>query len=569
MIPALRLTILLLYTSAATVAAQVTPPTPREPVAPRSAPTPRPKKAPLPPVEWHATPVPDVWHDFDLASPKKFHAEMPDMKFEKPDMRFEKFEKPDMKFEMFETPKAHFEMPDMSLRTPKFESHGEWPGDDHLVAPKPFRGYADVGEPFPKRPRAPWLQGDPADSMYKAAYELLNRGEWRRAASGFAAIPQRFPNSGYAPDALYWQAFALYRIGGTDDLQTALRSLETLRTKFPSAKTQSDAAALTTRIRGTLASRGDRPSQQALRQTMSEQGQSTCDREDIAVRAEALRYLSQNDPASVAATVKRVLARKDECSAPLRRQAVYVLGQSGDAEAPAMLREVALNDPESEVRSAAIQYLARSPSDIAVNTLDEVLRTSTDQSVQRTAARALASNPNPRAKQAVRALIERADAPERLRIEAVGGFENSERTTDEDAAYLRGVYPKIDNPRVKARIARVIGHLGGETNDQWLLALMRNNDEPLEVRTAALSRVASRNMPIGDAVKLYATVADRQMREQLINVYGQRREPEATDKLLDIVKNDTDPNLRKSAINALMRKNDPRATKLLLEIIDK
>ena len=82
----------------------------------------------------------------------------------------------------------------------------------------------------------------------------------------------------------------------------------------------------------------------------------------------------------------------------------------------------------------------------------------------------------------------------------MSGFENSERTTDEDAAYLRGVYPKIDNPRVKARIARVIGQLGGEQNDQWLLGLMRNNDEPLEVRTAALSRVASRNMSIGDAV---------------------------------------------------------------------
>ena len=566
MIPALRLTILLLYTPAAAVAAQATPPAP---VVPRPAPTPRPKKAPLPPVEWHATPVPDVWHDFDLLSPKKFHAEMPDMKFEKPDMRFEKFEKPDMKFEMFETPKAHFEKPEMSLRTPKFESHGAWPGDEHLITPKPLRSYADVGEPFPTRPRAPWLQGDPADSLYKASYELLNRGEWRRAASGFGSIPQRFPNSGYAPDALYWQAFALYRIGGTDDLKAALVSLETLRTKFPSAKTQSDAATLTTRIRGRLAERGDPAARRALQQTMSGQGQPTCDREDIAVRAEALRQLAQTDPASVAATVKRVLARKDECSAPLRRQAVYVLGQSGDAEAPAILRDVALNDPETEVRNSAIQYLARSPSDIAVNTLDEVLRTSTDQSVQRTAARALASNPNPRAKQAVRALIERADAPERLRIEAVGGFENSERTTDEDAAYLRGVYPKIDNPRVKARIARVIGHLGGETNDQWLLGLMRNGDEPLEVRTAALSRVASRNMPIGDAVKLYTTVADRQMREQLINVYGQRREPEATDKLLDIVKNDTDPNLRKSAINALMRKNDPRATKLLLEIIDK
>ncbi len=76
-------------------------------------------------------------------------------------------------------------------------------------------------------------------------------------------------------------------------------------------------------------------------------------------------------------------------------------------------------------------------------------------------------------------------------------------------------------------------------------------------------------MPIAEAVKLYGTVSDRELRQQLINIYGQRREPEATDKLLDIVKNDTDYNLRRQAINALTRKNDPRATKLLLEIIDK
>jgi HEAT repeat protein len=205
-----------------------------------------------------------------------------------------------------------------------------------------------------------------------------------------------------------------------------------------------------------------------------------------------------------------------------------------------------------------------------VSTLDEILRTTTDQNVLRTAARALASNPSPRARQSVRTLIERADAPERLRMEAIGGFEDSQRTTDEDAAYLRGVYAKIDNPRIKARIARVIGQLGGDANDQWLMGLMRNNDEPLEVRSAALSRLAMRsNTSIGDAVKLYGSVSDRQLREMLINVYGQRREPEATDKLLDIAKNDTDYNLRRQAINALTRKNDPRATKLLLEIIDK
>jgi len=565
---------LLMAVPAATVFAQVTPPTPKPP----RQPVPR---LEVPRIE--KPQPPDVWRDFeyrDFKFDRDFKFEKPDWKFEMPDLHFEMpdfHDMPDFRDmpDFHDMPNFHYNMPDMHVMPPDVhlkgpDFHFEMPPMDMWTPKMEMKMDAKWGrEPFATSPRAAWLQGDVADSLYKSAYELLNRGEWRRSAAAFASIPQRYPNSGYAADALYWQAFSLYRIGNTDDLQTALRSLETMRSKYPQAeKKQSDAAALTARIRGTLAARGDKSSERALRDAVNEQGQQ-CDREEQAVRSEALRALAQTDPASITSSVKKVLAKKDACSAPLRRTAVYLLGNSGDTDAPAILRDVALNDSEPEVRSTAIQYLARSPSDIAVNTLDEVLRTSTDQNVQRSAARALAQNPNPRAKQAVRALIERADAPERLRMEAIGGFENSERTTDDDAAYLRSVYNKIDNPRIKARIARVIGQLGGDQNDQWLMGLMRNNDEPLEVRSAALSRVASRKMPIGDAVKLYASVSDREMRSQLINIYGQRTEPEATDKLLDIVKNDTDYNLRRQAINALTRKNDPRATKLLLEIIDK
>jgi HEAT repeat protein len=559
--------------SAGTLAMQGTPPA-----------APRPARAPAerPRVEAPRKPLRvDRWHDFDLRMPDS-HFEMPDWQLEMP--KFE-YDMPEMRLKM---PKFDLDVPPMDrwkpdidmtmdMKLDKFDTklhememrfNERWDDGARFMKSAPYPDASFKRESFMTSPRSPWLQGDVADSAYRSAYELLNRGEWRRSAAAFANIPQKYPNSGYAADALYWQAFSLYRIGNTDDLQTALRSLETMRSKYPQAKTQSDAAALTARIRGTLAARGDRDAEKALREAVSGQGPQ-CDREDQAVRSEALKALAQTDPSSIAASVRRVLAKKDACSAPLRRTAVYLLGNSGDNDAPAILREVALNDSEPEVRSTAIQYLARSPSDIAVNTLDEVLRTSNDQGVQRVAARALAANPNPRARQAVRALIERTDAPERLRIEAVGGFEDSQRTTDEDAAYLRSVYTKIDNPRIKARIARVVGQLGGDANDQWLLGLMRNNDEPLEVRTAALSRVASRKMPIGDAVKLYGAVADREMRQQLISIYGQRTEPEATDKLLDIVKNDTDYNLRRQAIGALQRKNDPRAMKLLLELIDK
>ncbi len=83
-------------------------------------------------------------------------------------------------------------------------------------------------------PRAPWAKADPADSLYRSARELLNRGDYRRAAAEFKAIPAKFPNSVYADDAMYWQAFALYRIGGTPELQEALGVLETLKAR-PSA----------------------------------------------------------------------------------------------------------------------------------------------------------------------------------------------------------------------------------------------------------------------------------------------------------------------------------------------
>ena len=66
----------------------------------------------------------------------------------------------------------------------------------------------------PPGPRG-WLQHDPADSLYRRARETLNRRDYRAAADLFAQITARFPRSGYAADALYWQAFALYRAGGT------------------------------------------------------------------------------------------------------------------------------------------------------------------------------------------------------------------------------------------------------------------------------------------------------------------------------------------------------------------
>ncbi len=106
--------------------------------------------------------------------------------------------------------------------------------------------------------------------MYRAAREALNRREYRKAADLFAQIPARYPKSGYAPDAYYWQAFALYRVGREPELRAALDALRRQRERYAGAATKGDAAALEQRIQGVLARGGDEAAQREVR-TVAEQ----------------------------------------------------------------------------------------------------------------------------------------------------------------------------------------------------------------------------------------------------------------------------------------------------------
>ena len=75
-------------------------------------------------------------------------------------------------------------------------------------------------------------------------------------------------------------------------------------------------------------------------------------------------------------------------------------------------------------------------------------------------------------------------------------------------------------------------------------------------------------MAIVDLVKLYDAADSYNVRSQIVNVLGNRKEPEATDKLIDIVKNGTVHEYPHPGDQRAQRKNDPRATQLLFDILD-
>jgi len=446
-----------------------------------------------------------------------------------------------------------------------------------MPAPAPFGGIR-VGRDFTDRiPPAPWAQGDPADSVYRAARNALNNGEYGRAAKLFADISKNYPKSAYQNDARYYEAVARYKVGTTEELKAAAKLLEPMTSKGSATNVayegrrganDSEIAALYARVNGALAQRGDRGAAALVEKQAAQTGAAPCDQEDIQVRSEALNVLSQMDPAAANPILRRVLDKKDECSAQLRRNAVFMLGRRGDAESTTLLMTVAKSDPNASVRSEAISFLGRMPGDAGLNALEEMLRTEQDERIQRAVVRALTSSENPKARAGMRSLIDRKDAPITLRVEAINSL-NNDRATADDAAYLRNLYSKADNDRLKEAIINAVSRMGGAENDQFILNIARNTNESSQLRSTAISRYfRSSTGSVADIGKLYDSADNYNLRSQIINVLANRKEPEATDKLIDIVKNSTVVSLRTQAINALARKNDSRTIQLLNDLLD-
>lgn len=428
------------------------------------------------------------------------------------------------------------------------------------------------------------MQGDPADSLYRLAHDFLARGEYGRSARVFREIAEKYPKSRYQDDLPYNEAFARYRIGTTRELETASRLLEPRAKKLlgvvPASKlsgdnqgrgagrsrvSEGDVVGLYIRVNQVLAQHGNSDAARII-EGFIPTGGSSCDGEDDFLRAETIAALSQMDPPQALRIIKRVMSTTDKCTVDVRKSAVFLLGRRGDAEAATILASTAKSDPSPTVRAAAINWLPRLMGDAGVALLEDVLRTEQDERIQRSVVGALAGSANTRARTAIRAIIERKDAPLDLRLTAVNGI-TSERATSDDAVYLRGLYARADNDQLKENIVRAVARLGGRATDEWILNIAKSANEPTSVRMMAISLVM-RSGTVADWIKLYDAADSFEIRSRIVTALENRKESEAADKLVEIAKTSTVPSLRLRAISALTRRKDARLPQLIDEILN-
>ena len=450
-----------------------------------------------------------------------------------------------------------FETPKVSVTMPEFN-----------FAPMPGQNGAVLWG-VPKQQQ--WQ--DPADSAYEVALSAINRQDYSRAAARFADFVAKFPGSKKVPQAVYYQALALYRVGTMETLRNSLKVLETNAqllqwNSYNSSLQRSQVPALQARVLRALSERGEKDADGKLRDLISKYPAVSCDEDKISIQSTVLSSLYQADPDAATPYIQQYLNTRDACTAELRRSAIYLLANRGTEANTNLIVQIAKNDTVRSVRQRAIEVLSRMPGDAAITALQQLMNDD-DDDIRLWAIRSLMRSDNPKARAAMRqSLIDNKNAPERQRTEAINSLSRDNMSPD-DAAYLRTLFNRPgESDRVKESIVNALGNVPTEENLKFLMDVASNQNEASSVRNTALRRVTSRqNLTTDNLIKLYDATDNRSMRNSLVDALAQRPEQAALNKLFDIVKSSTDPEVRSNAIQELLRKNDKAITQKVLDLI--
>ena len=437
------------------------------------------------------------------------------------------------------------------------------------------------------------IQGDVADSLYKSAQAALARNELGIALDRFRSLPRVYPRSRLVPDALYWEAFVLYRTGGRENLRQSRTALERHRERHPRATTRGDADALLTRVHGELARLGDEESVRyvqaqaaraatsgngakgsASKSDKSDRGSSSrtgagCEREGDDMRIAALNAIRQMDAEQAIPLLREVLKKRQPCSETLRKKAVFILAQTNAPEAGEILVDVVRSDPDPVVRKEAVRWMSDIRSDRVVGVLDSVLRAAPDAGIRDAALFALSEHRSPRAREIIRGYASAPDTPDAGRYRAIVMI-GQHSGKAEDGEFLVGLYPKLTDRKAKSAVIHALGEIETRASWDFLMRLAASTNEELSVRKDALFWAEQGDIPTAELIAVESKLDDPRLREHLIFVLSERDDPAAIDRLIAIARSHPDREMRKKALFWLgqSKKRDPRVRALLLEIID-
>ena len=438
-----------------------------------------------------------------------------------------------------------------------------------LVAAVTLSHGSAAAAPDPRTiPPASWAPLDTADSLWRRGRVAVADEAWREAAQQFRRLTDRYPESVYAGDALYWQAFALQRIGGNAELRDAVRALAQQKEKYPQAGsiTSGESAALLTRLNGRLARAGDSEAAMHIAVAAAELGAQIA-----ATIAPEVANIAAAASAEAAAELARAGPVMERAMQEARREVELAVPEMQRALAAAQ-REAAMADSRRASRSG--RYAENDIPPGCEGVIDDERIEALNALMQMNAEQAM-----PILK---RVLARRDKCSEILRRKAV--FLVSQRRSDEAATILVDVARNDPDghtrneavfwlsqtnsavaldvleqilaaePRDEEMQKRAIFSLSQSTSPRAVAILSEcagSEDTPASVRGDAIAVLGQQRVQDASPFlrELFPTLDDDDLRERVLFSLSQRRSPENAAWMLGVAKNPRiNAELRKSAL---------------------
>src|SRR5947207_2566114 len=140
-----------------------------------------------------------------------------------------------------------------------------------------------------------------------------------------------------------------------------------------------------------------------------------------------------------------------------------------------------------EVRRAALGVLARLDHGAGIPPLIDLARAnlSGDRTwLSKESLNALARSGDPRARDFLRSVVQRADVADEVLYTAIRGL-GTEYATGRDAELLRQVYAKLTGEHSRDAVLSALAEIGVPEKPRWLLGCARYENAPLAIRRRA------------------------------------------------------------------------------------
>jgi len=332
----------------------------------------------------------------------------------------------------------------------------------------------------------------PENSAYERGEGAIQRRQYEQAVTLFdQAISQK---SARADGALYWKAFAQWKLGRT---QEALAAIADLRKSYAQSHYLNDARVLEENVR--------KSSGQAI----------STDASDDEIKLLAISGIQNSDPDRAIPLLDNVL--KASNSPQVKRRALFVLAQNDRPAAHQLLMTYAKGGGNPDLQIDAIRYLGDRKQQTTGTELQDIYNSTQDIDVRRAVLDAFGTSGNKGALVRVFANDSSAD----LRRIALGNLGRGSLMTPQELFQL---YQKEENQDLRMTMVRQLGSMDAVTELQQVI----KTEKVPAVRQQAIRSLGNMKPDrTGQALTdLYAAETDRDTRKAIISALGNQNNAE-------------------------------------------